>query len=168
MSSGSHTEIKALTEGWQIRGARQADAAELARLSGLLGYPSDASAMRGRLSELLGAADHRIVVAAPLWAAARSLGGWMHVARHQTLESGAFAEILGLIVDAEARRAGVGRAMVAEAERWARVQRVPRLTVRSNVTRSEAHRFYPALGFSHSKSQQVYSKALGAGAGAVA
>lgn len=161
-----------MSEEWRIRGARPEDAAELARLSGLLGYPSDAAAMLERLGWLLGSADHWIAVAAPVEAStggsAPPLGGWMHVARHRALESGEFAEILGLVVDPAARRAGLGRALVAEAERWAREQRVQRLTVRSNVARGEAHRFYPALGFAHSKSQHVYSKAFGAAAGAVA
>ncbi len=84
----------------------------------------------------------------------------MHVARHRTLESGQFAELLGLVVDTAGRRGGVGRALVAEAERWAGTQCLARLTVRSNVARAESHLFYPALGFTHRKSQHVYSKAL--------
>jgi len=146
---------------WIIRAARAADAAELARLATLLGYPSDAGAMLERLRQLQGSADHRIAVAAPAAGSPGALGGWMHVARRATLESGEFAEILGLVVDTAARRGGVGRALVADAERWMRVQRLPRLTVRSNATRAESHDFYPALGFARVKTQQVYSKAFG-------
>lgn len=153
-----------MPERWLIRGARPQDAAEIARLAGLLGYPSEAQAIAGRLDELLAHPDHRIAVAA----AGETLGGWLHEARHITLESGEFAEILGLIIDPAARRAGLGRSLVAEAERWARVHRLSRLTVRSNVLRGEAHAFYPALGFTLRKSQQIYAKALGAEIGAVA
>jgi len=162
-----------VSESWQIRGARQEDAAEIARLAGLLGYPSEARAMRERLEELLARPDQRIAVAAA--ASARepradgaALGGWVHVTRHIALESGQFAEILGLIVDPAARRAGVGRALVAEAERWARVHRLARLVVRSNVLRKESHSFYPALGLPRNKSQHVYAKSLGTEFGAVA
>jgi GNAT superfamily N-acetyltransferase len=162
-----------MPESWQIRVARQQDAAEIARLAGLLGYPTDAQTMHARLGELLTRPDQRIAVATPTPAAggladAARLGGWMHVARHIVLESGEFAEILGLIVDPTARRAGVGRALVAEAERWARAHRLGRLAVRSNVLRDESHTFYPALGFPHSKSQHVYAKSLGADTVAVA
>jgi GNAT superfamily N-acetyltransferase len=162
-----------VSESWQICGARREDAAEIARLAGLLGYPSEGRAMRERLEELLARADQRIAVAAPLparelRAGGATLGGWVHVARHITLESGEFAEILGLIVDPAARRAGVGRALVAEAERWARMQLLGRLVVRSNVVRDESHTFYPALGLPRSKSQHVYAKSLGADWGAVA
>ena len=162
-----------MPEGWHICGARQQDAPEIARLAELLGYPSGAQAMRERLGELLARPDQWVAVAAPPPAPDRRsegtrLGGWVHVARHITLESGEFAEILGLIVDPAARRAGVGRALVAEAERWARVHQLGRLTVRSNVLRDESHTFYPALGLPRSKSQHVYAKSLGADTGAVA
>jgi hypothetical protein len=36
----------------------------------------------------------------------------------------------------------------------------PVLVVRSNTTRRESHVFYPALGFSVSKTQRVYRKLL--------
>lgn len=160
-----------MAEGWQIRGACSADAAEVARLSGLLGYPAERAGMLARLQALAVSADHWVAVAAPLGApsgAGVPLGGWMHVARRIALESGEFAEILGLVVEPAARRGGVGRSLAAAAEHWARTQRLARLTVRSNVARSESHAFYPALGFARSKSQHVYSKALGSDAGSVA
>jgi len=159
-----------VSEDWQIRGACQADAAQIAWLAGVLGYPGETHAMDERLGELLRRPDHRIAVAAGRYG---HLGGWLHVARHVPLESGAFAEILGLIVDPQVRRAGLGRALVAEAERWAALHHLARLAVRSNVMRSESHAFYPSLGFTRSKSQHVYAKLLGeavpgsqAGAGA--
>lgn len=162
-----------MSEAWQICDARRQDAAEIARLAGLLGYPSEAQGMHERLGELLARPDQRVAVAARMTGPDRRakgamLGGWVHVARHITLESGEFAEILGLIVDPAARRAGLGRALVAEAERWARLHRLARLTVRSNVLRGEPHTFYPALGFTLRKSQHVYAKSLGADVGAVA
>jgi GNAT superfamily N-acetyltransferase len=165
--------VQRVPESWQICGARETDAAEIARLAGLLGYPSGAQAMHERLGELLARPDQHIAVVALLSAPDRRadgarLGGWVHVARHITLESGEFAEILGLIVDPATRRAGVGRALVAETERWARVHQLARLIVRSNVLRGESHSFYPALGLPRSKSQHVYAKSLGADIGAVA
>jgi GNAT superfamily N-acetyltransferase len=167
-----------MNEHWEVRTARAADAAQIARLSGLLGYPSDAVAILARLADVSANADHWVAVAAAASAPNTpggalpdegvTLGGWMHVARRITLESGEFAEILGLVVDTEARRGGVGRLLAAEAERWARLQRLGRLSVRSNIARAESHQFYPALGFARVKLQQVYSKVLGAHAAGAA
>jgi GNAT superfamily N-acetyltransferase len=144
----------------RIRSARPEDAEQIARLAGALGYPTAAPAMRARLMDLTAGSAHWVAVAcAPGSEAAL---GWLHVARCITLETGEFAEILGLVVDAGARRGGVGRALVAAAERWAREQRLPRITVRSNAARVESHPFYAALGYQRPKTQHVYTKPLAA------
>jgi GNAT superfamily N-acetyltransferase len=62
------------------------------------------------------------------------------------------------VVDSRRRREGLGKALVARAEQWARERSLPKLRVRSNVTREESHRFYPAIGFVKSKTQHVYEK----------
>ncbi len=142
----------------RVRSARPEDAAQIARLAGTLGYPNDAEAMRARLMDLTARSGHWVAVACAADTGAAL--GWVHVARCVTLETGEFAEILGLVVDAGARRGGVGRALVAAAERWAGEQRLPRITVRSNAARVESHPFYAALGYQRPKTQHVYSKAL--------
>ena len=69
-------------------------------------------------------------------------------------------EIAGLVVDAQVRRGGVGRALVAAAEAWARQAGVDDVILRSNVARSEAHAFYPSLGYTLIKTQHAYAKRL--------
>ena len=140
-----------------IRGARLEDATELARLAGELGYPTDVEPMRERLRELTGSGHHWVAVAADT---ETTLAGWVHVARCIALETGAYAEILGLVVDARVRRAGVGRALIGAAERWAAERGLARMTVRSNAVRLESHPFYAALGYARPKSQHVYQKRL--------
>lgn len=159
-----------------VRSACPADAAEIARLAGELGYPSQAATMRTRLLQLAEDSRHWVAVAVPEGIAAAAgtaaagaiaaidsqrLGGWVHVARCATLEGGEYAEILGLVVDSQARRAGVGRLLARAAERWGAEQGLLRLTVRSNAARVQAHEFYPALSFTRVKTQHVYVKTLG-------
>ena len=76
------------------------------------------------------------------------------------LESGESAELTGLVVASAARRLGVGSALVAAAEEWARANGFSSLRVRSNVTRAESHPFYEKLGFERAKTQHAYRKAL--------
>jgi GNAT superfamily N-acetyltransferase len=64
------------------------------------------------------------------------------------------------VVDPAARRRAIGRALVSEAERWAHQCAVPRIVVRSNALRQEAHAFYPSLGYAPAKTQRVYCKVL--------
>ncbi|HEX8777263.1 MAG TPA: GNAT family N-acetyltransferase, partial [Rhodanobacter sp.] len=84
--------------------------------------------------------------------------GWIAIERRLTLESGERIEIVGLVVDAAARGTGVGRALVTDAEQWARAQGFDAIGVRSNVAREGSHPFYEALGYVRMKTQHAYRK----------
>lgn len=78
------------------------------------------------------------------------------------LEDGAFAELAGLVVDESVRGSGVGAALLAAAEDWARAQGFASMRVRSNVIRERAHRFYEREGYARIKAQAVFRKPLAA------
>jgi GNAT superfamily N-acetyltransferase len=144
-------------DGFEVRTPRAEDAVALARLGSELGYPNSADQMSVRLEQLSARVDHWVGVATDRAGGAL---GWIHVGRSVTLETGEYAEIFGLVVASVARRGGLGRRLVRAAEEWARSAGFERITVRSNVLRSESHLFYPSLGFTRSKSQHVYVKSL--------
>ena len=139
-----------------LREAEIGDAAEIARLGTELGYPADAGLMLPRLQAALGDGSRHVVVAAT----GDGLLGWIGVERRSTLETGDKAEIAGLVVDARARRLGVGQALVEAAEGWARRHGFDALMVRSNAARTESHPFYLKHGYQLRKTQQVYFKPL--------
>jgi GNAT superfamily N-acetyltransferase len=142
----------------KIRAASLDDAAEIARLSGELGYPADTHAIRARLAGLLSGERHYVAVAD---AADGRLLGWTHVEQRRHLVDEETAEIMGLVVDSHGRRGGVGRSLVAAIEQWAAARGLGRIVVRSNVMRAESHPFYEALGYARKKTQHTYKKALG-------
>jgi GNAT superfamily N-acetyltransferase len=84
------------------------------------------------------------------------------VERRLVLVAGARAEIVGLVVDAAARRRGVGTLLVNAAEQWARAANLADIVVRSNVMRDASHGFYLASGFGRVKTQHIYAKSLSA------
>ena len=139
----------------EIRPAQPTDAAELARLSGELGYSTSIEEMRAALGRLLPDARHFIAVADE---GSDRLLGWMHVEHRTSMQSVDRAELIGLVVDGSARRRGTGRALVAAAEQWARSRGLTTLSVRSNVTRQLSHPFYEALGYTREKTQHLYRK----------
>lgn len=141
-----------------LRAARIDDASEIARLAGELGYQSPVDAIRARLQVLSQHPDHLIRVAED----GNALRGWIAVEHRRTLESGERIEIVGLVVDAEFRGAGVGRMLVADAEQWARSLGLASISVRSNVTRDASHPFYERLGYVRRKTQHYYIKKLNA------
>lgn len=139
-----------------IRVAVSSDAAVIARLTAALGYAADEESVAGRL-ERLGRDRHQIVLVAVL---DERVVGWLQAHAFDTVESGFRVEIVGLIVSEVVRRRGVGRVLVQHAEQWGRDLGAETMVVRSNTTRVGSHAFYPALGYSPSKTQAVYRKIL--------
>ncbi len=135
-----------------VRAAESRDIPALASLAGELGYPTATEEMAQRFAGL----DERdaVLVAEHDGACV----GWIQVSIVETLETGRFAEIRGLVVTESQRSAGVGAALVGAAEEWARQRGCPRVRVRSNVIRERTHRFYERLGFRAVKSQKVFDK----------
>jgi GNAT superfamily N-acetyltransferase len=141
---------------FSVRSATAADAAPMAGLSGVLGYPVSASVFGERLERLLARTESVILVAE----SSEGVVGWLHGMEQEVLESGVRCEILGLVVDPGCRAQGIGRGLVAAVERWAADRGVRQITVRSNVARAESHPFYQRLGYTRSKTQHVYRKVV--------
>ncbi len=139
-----------------LRRVTASDAEAVAHLSEQLGYPMAVDVVRSRLANLALQPEHAIIVAELNGAVC----GWVHAHVQRSLVSGERGAILGLVVAQERRRSGIGRLLMAEAERWARDRGVDELVLRSNVKRSESHAFYPALGYEHFRTQAVYRKRL--------
>ena len=140
------------------RPARAADAPAIAALVAQLGYDTAPSDVADRLARLLARSDHRFVVAE----GDGQLLGWVHVELSESVDVGSLAVIAGLVVDRAHRRQGVGAALMAEAEAWARQQGCPLMRLRSSATRTPAHRFYEGLGYRNVKTQYSFVKPLDA------
>lgn len=140
----------------RVRAATLADAAALAPLSGQLGYPATPEEIALRLRRILDDAEHAVFVAE----AGGRIAGWVHVFVSRTVEAHARAEIGGLVVDEAARSQGIGRALMAHAEAWAREKGCEAVGLRSNVIREQAHAFYERLGYRLIKTQKCFRKAL--------
>jgi len=145
---------------FHTRLARLGDVPTLVDLLKQLGYPVDAPTLSDRLDRLLGRPlVHRVLVAPAAQDEAKLLGA-LHASRRETIESEDYAEIAALVVDESARKTGVGKALVAAAERWARDLGMNAVRVRSNVVRSGAHAFYERLGYRVLKQQMAFLKEL--------
>ena len=154
------------TEGRHAPGARRsvairamaaADVAAAAGLASQLGYPSTSEQVGRRFSAIQTTADSQVLVAAD---ESGAVIGWIHIFGNRLLESEPDAEIGGLVVDESVRGRGVGSALVAAAESWARERGYAVVSVRSNVVRREAHEFYQERGYGVVKTQVKFRKTL--------
>jgi GNAT superfamily N-acetyltransferase len=78
----------------------------------------------------------------------------------RTIETEPIAEISGLVVDQSMRSCGIGKVLLDSAEQWARSIGCDAISVRSNVKRDRAHRFYERSGYEHVKDQRQFRKSL--------
>jgi predicted N-acetyltransferase YhbS len=139
-----------------VRLARDADAERIAQLSCMLGYTATSEVISERLRTVVASENDLILVAM----SDSGVVGWLQAHASQPIESGFRVEIIGLIVSPDVRRSGIGRLLVDHAEEWARKLGAGAIVVRSNVQRVESHAFYPALGYTASKTQTVYRKTM--------
>lgn len=130
--------------GFQLRALTPADADAAARLLGQLGYPASTPAVETRIRRAAAAQVESVAAEA---SDGRLIGlGSMH--RIQLLtEDGPLALLTSLVVDEQARRSGVGRALVERLCARARELGCARITLTTHVRRSDAHAFYERLGF---------------------
>ena len=139
-----------------VRKAKATDAAGIAELSGILGYPVAGETMLGRLEKLEGNHQHIVFVAE----VNGQIVGWIHGAERELLVADRIGEICGLVVAEGQRARGVGRRLVEAVEQWSRGRGLEQVSVRSNVARPESHPFYEKVGYTRLKTQHAYRKSL--------
>jgi GNAT superfamily N-acetyltransferase len=141
-----------------IRPMRLQDAAQVARLSGQLGYPATESEIVERFGRLAKDDDAAVLVACD--GDDGPVRGWLHLAVPRDLVSARYAEVRALIVDEPGRGQGVGRRLLEAAEAWARERGLDTMRVRSNVVRERARTFYERAGYRVTKTQHQLNKSL--------
>lgn len=134
-----------------------ADAPAVAILSEQLSDPIPSATISERLASPHFTEDHGCYVAEQ----DRVVLGWVDVFRvHMLISPHFFAEIGGLVVDANARRQGVGRALMAQAEAWAAEHGYAEIRLRSGLHRTDAHEFYQSIGYTLTKTSHMFRKSI--------
>lgn len=138
-----------------VREMCEGDLPAVCGLAEQLGYPVSLDVLLQRFGALNKSTNHKLFVAS----SDTKVIGWVHVGREMSsLLSDMGADIGALVVDSEYRSAGVGGALMAAAEKWAWGQNIDVVRVRSNVKRSDAHRFYERQGYLLVKSWHLFRK----------
>jgi GNAT superfamily N-acetyltransferase len=140
-----------------IRSAEPGDVDVIVRLSTQLGYPTTTTEVASRLEAAGASGSHAVLVAE----AEGEVAGWVHVHDSLLIQAPPGAELSGIIVDEGSRGGGVGRALLAAAEEWARSRGHDIIRIRSRTTRHHAHRFYTSAGYDEIKTSLVFEKRLG-------
>ena len=134
-----------------IRLATTDDWPDIHRLSRQLGYSELAeSDSRSNFAYILSNDSHQLWVYQD-----QQIMGCLHLLVAHRMASTSFSEIVGLVVDEQARRRNIGRELVDAAKQWSQSSRL-KLKVRCYREREPTLLFYRACGFAESKQQQVF------------
>jgi GNAT superfamily N-acetyltransferase len=122
-----------------------------------MGYPCSAEETRKYFHNLDQDPEHVILIAG---SEDHGCSGWAHVFITKRLFMHSFAELGGLVVKEGFQGRGIGKALLAAAENWARHQDCREMRIRSNIIRKQAHIFYLSQAYRQNKQQRIFVKSL--------
>jgi len=127
-----------------IRAAEVNDAAALAQLMCQLGYETTKSEMQMRMERIAADERYRTFVAV---CDGRVCGmiGTVTYPSYEHNDSG--GRILALAILSTMRRCGIGRALIATAEKDFAQRGISRLALNTRLVREDAYKFYDSLGY---------------------
>ena len=128
----------------RIRDAELSDAPQLAALMCELDYETTSGEMETRLKSILSNPTYKTFVAV---VDGRVCGmiGTITCPSYEHNDPG--GRILALVTLRAARRRGVGRALIATAEKDFVQRGIRRVALNTQLTRADAHKFYESLGY---------------------
>jgi len=121
------------------------DAPAFATLICELGYKTTSAEMNQRLKLILSDTGYRTFVADIDGQVCGMIGTLTHASHEHNDLSG---KIIALVVSNKQRRSGIGRALIAAAEKDFAKRKVTRVSLTTRFTREQAHKFYETLGYS--------------------
>ena len=130
--------------GCRIRDAELNDAAELAVLMSQLGYETNRTEMERRLKSILCNPAYKTFVAIMDGCVSGMIGTLTYPSYEHNDPSGRILAIVTLNV---ARRRGIGRALIATAEKDFTQRGIRRVALDTRLTREDARKFYESLGY---------------------
>jgi ribosomal protein S18 acetylase RimI-like enzyme len=112
-------------------------------LIGQLAEAPDEAEFQARFERVSATAGHRIIVAE----VDREIVGVLHVFERPALEKPCEAVVQALVVDSDRRGAGIGEALMREAEAWASRRKLAFTALYTRIDRDKARAFYERIGY---------------------
>ena len=131
-----------------VREAGPADAEEIVRLFTQLGHPQPEGSAASRLAAFYAEGDRVLVAESSQSTHQRKLLGatTLHITP-EIHRAGPIGRMTAVVVDEPARGRGIGRLLIAAAEKYFAEHGCAMVEVTSNTKRLDAHRFYEQLGY---------------------
>lgn len=140
---------------YTIREARVENFADIYTLNrDEMGYDYPPEATREKLESLILSKSDKIFVAV----SENKVIGYVHLNDYDVIYAPHMKNIMGIAVSREYKRMGVGSALLAKAEEWAKETGAKGVRLVSGASREGAHEFYRSRGYSGEKKQINFKK----------
>lgn len=140
---------------YTIREARAEDFADIYILNrDEMGYDYPPEATREKLEAVISSKSDKIFVAV----AENKVIGYIHVNDYDVIYAPHMKNVMGIAVSGEYKRMGIGSALLARAEEWAKETGAKGIRLVSGASREGAHEFYRSCGYSGEKKQINFKK----------
>ena len=127
-----------------IRDGEVKDAPAIAQLMCELGYETTTSEMQMRLERI--AIDERLRIFVAVCGG--KVCGMIGTLTYPSIEHNDFSgRIVALVINSTMRRRGIGRALIATAEKDFAQRGIRRVALNTQLAREHAHKFYESLGY---------------------
>lgn len=119
-----------------------------------LGYDYDLEKQKAKIQAVLNDSTQVIFVAE----CNNKVVGYIHLVNYDVIYADNFKNCLGLAVDNDYKRNGIGSALLKQAEIWAKENGAVGIRLCSGVEREKAHQFYQSQGYEVTKLQKNIKK----------
>lgn len=141
----------------EIRTCRLDDIEAICRLNRQeMGYDYPAEEARRSLTRLLSSGRDKIWIAA----VEGTVVGYAHACDYDVIYGPHMKNIMGIAVASAVQGQGIGRALLAAVEQWARQTGAREIRLTSGGSRTGAHAFYRHCGYGSEKQQINFRKPL--------
>lgn len=138
-----------------IRQAKVSDAEDIYNINKTsLGYDYDLDKQRNNLEAVLNDKTQVIFVAV----LGNKVVGYIHLTSYDVIYADIYKNCLGLAVDNDYKRMGIGSALLKQGEMWAKENGAIGIRLCSGVERENAHKFYKSHGYIETKLQKNLKK----------
>lgn len=138
-----------------IRRAKISDAEDIYYVNKTsLGYDYDLDKQRNNLEAVLNDKTQVIFVAD----IGNKVVGYIHLTSYDVIYADTYKNCLGLSVDNDYKRMGIGSALLKKGEQWAKENGAVGIRLCSGIERENAHKFYLSQGYIENKLQKNLKK----------
>lgn len=144
-----------MSESYTIRKVMLSDTDDIYHINKTsLGYDYDSAKQRNKIQNVINDPSQVIFVADT----GNKVVGYIHLVNYDVIYADNYKNCLGLAVDNDYKRMGIGSALLSHGENWAKENGAVGIRLCSGIERENAHKFYLANGYTENKIQKNLRK----------